>query len=496
MRPHTAARLPAAVPLRNATTEDPTMKRPGSWCAGAILLVLLRSGFAAPLPSSAEVARQAHRLLVEAVDPGGPGAAVLVARGDDVLFREARGMAQIELGVPLQPGQVFRIGSDTKQFAAATVLKLVEEGRLSLTDPLSKFVPSYPNGTRITVHELLNHTSGVKDYTEIDGYFRTAIREDVDTARLIDAFRDKPVDFAPGTDWKYDNSGYVLIGAILEKTTGKPWYEAIGEKVLAPLSLAHTRYGGDEPIIAGRVAGYSTDAKGNATNAIYISMTQPGAAGGLVSSVDDLFHWMRALHTGKVLGPESYHRMITPVPTPSGRPTDYGYGIATREVRGEQVLEHAGRIPGFSSDTLYIPGPAISVVVLANSDSGRPYVDSLTSRLAAVALGRPYPERHPVGLTVAQMQGLAGVYTSASGERRTVTVHDGALHTAHGESGEHTLRASSPDELYFDEVLDRFTVTRDAAGRVTGLEKFPNGEGPAEHWTRVDGPERTGDGKG
>lgn len=455
-------------------------------CAGLILLVLLRGTGAAELPSAADVARQAQRLLVQTTAADGPGAAILVARGDEVMFRGARGLAQVELGVPLRADQVFRIGSDTKQFAAVTILKLVEQGRLSLTDPLSKFLPDYPGGAHITVHELLNHTSGIKDYTEIDGYFRAAIREDLDTGKLVAVFKDQPVDFAPGTNWKYDNSGYVLIGAIIEKITGKPWHQAMRDLVLAPLALTHTRYGADQPVIAGRVAGYSTDEQGHVANAIYISMTQAGAAGGLVSTLDDLFHWSRALHTGKVLEPDSYRRMVTPVPTRSGTPTDYGYGIFTRELRGEHAFEHGGRIAGFSSDMLYLPGPAITVVVLANTDSAPTSTDLLAARLAARALGRPYPERHPMTLSAAQMQALSGVYQIADGERRTITINDGKLYTAHGGGPAHALLAASADELYFDEVLDYFTVDRDAAGKVVALEKYPGGEPPAERWSKLD----------
>ncbi len=454
-------------------------------CFAAVLLLLLHSAIGAEFPANADVARQAQQILNETTTTDGPGAAILVARGDEVIFRGARGMAQMELGVALRADHVFRIGSNTKQFAAATILKLIEQGRLSLADPLSKFLPDYPSGSKITVHELLNHTSGIKDYTEIDGYFRAAIREDLDTAKLVAVFKDQPVDFAPGTNWKYDNSGYVLIGAIIEKVTGKSWHEAIRETVLAPLALKHTGYGADQPLIAGRVAGYSTDEQGHASNTIYISMTQPGAAGAMVSSVDDMFHWLRALHTDKVLKAESYQQMITPVPTPSGKPTDYGYGIFTRMVRGEHAFGHGGGIPGFTSDTLYIPGPAITVVALTNTDSGHPDVQLITAKLAASALGRAYPTRHPITLTAAQMQELTGSYKLDGDGRRTIGVSNGKLYTQRVGGPAHELLASSVNELYLDAALDYFTVTRDDTGKVIAIEQFPNGEAPSQHQARV-----------
>ena len=455
------------------------------WYATWILFVMLQGAFAAEPPAAADVARQARQLLDGVVKPDGPGVAVLVARGDEILFRGARGMAQIELGVPLGADTVFRIGSNTKQFAAATVLNLVQQGKLSLNDPLSKFVPAYPNGGNITVHQLLNHTSGIKNYTEIDGYMDVGVRADLDTEKLIAVFKDQPSDFPPGTDWKYDNSGYVLVGAIIETVTGKPWYEAINEIVLAPLSLKHTGYGADLQLIPGRAAGYSDDGQGHTTNAVYLSMTQPSAGGGMVSTVDDLFHWMRALHTGKALDADSYHRMITPVPTPSGKPTDYGYGMSTRTLRGDQAFEHSGGIPGFASDTIYFPASAVSVVVLANTDSGSPNTGLLMSKLAADAIGKPYPDRHPVKLPAKVMQSLVGVYDMGGGMHRLVTVRDGTLYTLREGGAPHVLLAASADELYFNEVLDYFKIERNAAGKVVALQQFPDGEGPAQRQAKL-----------
>jgi CubicO group peptidase (beta-lactamase class C family) len=420
-------------------------------------------------------------------DATGPGAAILVARGDKILFRSARGKAEIELGVPLSPDDVFRIGSNTKQFTAAAVLKLAEQGRLAVTDPLSRFLPSYPNGEHITVEELLRHTSGIKDYMEIDGYFHTRIRQDVSTEQLIDVFKDLPADFPPGSDWEYTNSGYILLGAIIEKVTEKPWHIALRDLLLAPLALSHTTYDDSAALIARRAAGYSVDASGRTVNAPYISMTQAAAAGGLVSSPDDLFQWMRALHAGKVLRDDSYRYMTKVVQPPSGRSIDYACGINTLRVRGESAFEHVGRDPGYMSEMLYVSKPAISVVVLTNTDSPRADISVIAAKLAATAMGRPYPERHSVSLTRAQMEALAGVYERGNSGSRTIRVRDGQLYTKRDGGNEHILRAASADELYFDEVLDYFTVTRDRSGQVVALEEFSNGEQPPLHLQKQGG---------
>jgi D-alanyl-D-alanine carboxypeptidase len=148
--------------------------------------------------------------------------AVLVARGDELLVQTARGMASIELGVALTPEQRFRLGSVTKQFAAALLLRLIDQGKARLDDPLSKFLPDYPNGAAIRLSMLLNHSGGMKSYTGIRGYMHNPIRRDLSTQELIAEFKDQPVDFAPGAAWAYNNSGYVLVGAVIEAITGKP----------------------------------------------------------------------------------------------------------------------------------------------------------------------------------------------------------------------------------------------------------------------------------
>src|SRR5690606_3916609 len=165
---------------------------------------------AAP-PTPAEFARYAETRLADAYRADGPGAAVLVMRGDEVLYRGARGRADVAAGVPLKPSDRFRIASVTKQLSAAGLLALVDAGKISLDDPLSKHLPTYPGGAGITIGQLLNHTSGIKDYTAIPGTFEGPIRRHVTTEQLVDYFKNEAVDFAPGERWGYSNSGYVLV---------------------------------------------------------------------------------------------------------------------------------------------------------------------------------------------------------------------------------------------------------------------------------------------
>lgn len=425
-------------------------------------------------PSDAEVARYARALLEETYAAEGPGAAVLIARGDTVLFRGARGEADMETHTPLAPTQLFRIGSVTKQFAAAGVLKLVEDGKVKLDDPLSKYVPGYPNGDKITVLMLLNHTSGIKSYTGIPGYMATSIQKDLTTAQLIGVFKDQPVDFAPGAQWKYNNSGYVLVGAVIEAASGMAWYDYLDKVFFKPLGMIDTGYGGDPKLVARQAKGY-TQQGGKPAPMRILSMTQPHAAGALLSTPDDLLKWNRALHEGRVLKSELYTRMITP----EGAAVEarYGFGIGPSTVRDAPTLEHSGGIFGFSSRLTYYPGPDITVVVLQNTDDG-PDIGALARRLGAAALGNPYPTVKAVPIDLATLKAAEGVYRFDEKTNRILKVIDGKLTAERTGGRPAALTPIGKDDYLYADGFNRLTLERDAKGAITGMRFFQMGEGP------------------
>lgn len=428
-------------------------------------------------PTAAQVTAYAEQLLAATYPAEGPGAAVLVARGDNVLYRGARGLANVELRVPLSPDQVFRIGSVTKQFAATGLLKLVEAGKVALDDPLSKFLPDYPNAAKISVRQLLDHTSGVKSYTGIPGVMEGPIRMDLTTAALVDSFKDQPTDFAPGEGWAYNNSGYVLVGAVIEAASGKPWHAFLRETVFAPAGLKATTYGANDVLITGMVNGYTVK-DDQVVPAAFLSMTQPHAAGALVSTVDDLHRWNRALHGAKLLDIELYRAMTTPAG--KAAPANYGFGIGRGTLRGRTQLQHGGGIFGFASHLLYVPDGDISVAILQNADAtlnhqGDP--QRLATLLGAFALGDPYPEAKPIDLPLEQLKRVEGVYRIDEGATRVLRVVDGRL-TAQRTGGERLpLVPVGKDEFLYDGSLTRFTIERDAAGAITGMRLYQDGEG-------------------
>lgn len=449
----------------------------------AVALVLLFSGSAqANAPSASEVAAFAEPLLAKSYAVDGPGAAVLVARGDQLLFRGARGMASLELGVPLSPDHVFRIGSVTKQFGGAAVLRLAEEGKLSLDDPLSKFLPDYPNGAAISVRQLLNHTSGVKSYTDIEGVMDGPIRRDLDTASLVASFKDLPADFAPGTDWAYNNSGYVLVGAVIEAASGQAWHQYLEQALLAPLGLGQTRYGADNLLVHGMTQGYvGSDTK--AVPAPFLSMTQPHIAGALISTVDDLWRWNQALHNGKVLTPASYQAMITP--EAAAVEARYGLGLVAGSVRGRPQLSHGGGIFGFSTHLLYVPEQQLSVVVLQNSNGGADPAQ-IAVKLAAFALGDPYPEAKPFALAEGTLESYQGVYRIDPSTTRELRLVDGALVSQRSGGQPFKLLPIAADTLLFEDGLTYLRIERTEAGTISGMRLFQNGEGEGDFAPRTE----------
>src|SRR5512138_1608167 len=457
---------------------------------GAATALLLPLGVqAAELPSPAEVAAFATRTLAASCQADAPGVAVLVARADEVLVRDACGKASLELDVPLSPEHVFRIGSVTKQFAAAAVLKLAEDGRLSLDDPLARFLPDYPGGDAITVRMLLNHTSGIRSYTDMPTVMPDGIMKDLDTAALVAVFKDEPPDFAPGQGWHYNNSGYVLVGAVIEAVSGQPWHAYLQETFFQPLGMTRTGYGNQaEAVIPGHVTGYTPE-RGRWARARHLSMSQPHAAGALVSTLDDLLRWNRALHEGRILREDSYRAMITPAGAAAGE--HYGFGIWANTLRGRPQLEHGGGIFGFTSALAYLPDERVTVAVLHNGDAHQPGVPGpahLARALAAQAIGRPYPPKTPIPVDEARLQDYAGVYRIDADSARVVRVVDGHLASQRTGGQPYRLVPVGEDEFVFEEGFSRIVFERDGDRAVAAMRYFPEDEGDGERVARSDEP--------
>jgi CubicO group peptidase (beta-lactamase class C family) len=349
--------------------------------------------------------RQLDDILLLASAPHGPGAAALVALGDTTVYRRAFGLANVENAVPLSPDCSFRIGSITKVFTSAALLQLCDQGRVALSDPLQKFVPSFPNAADISIAQLLNHSSGISGYNLAPDYMSERCRTDMTTAQLLQSFMHLPPDFAPGEQCKYSNSGFVLVGAVLEAITGRHWHEVVLD-MLSTVPVPHTVFGRNERLIPGMAEGYSSSASRQLQRSAFISMTQVHAAGALVSRLDDLLAFSRVLHCGGLLQPTSYAAMTAP----SACCTAMGLGMKMIQVQGLQALGHDGQVPGFSSMMLYLPSHELTVVVLSNSDRPPADPNAVARRLAACIIGNPYVDAAEVSLTPQELLQFEGCY--------------------------------------------------------------------------------------
>lgn len=435
-------------------------------------------------PSSAQDTAPFELLLHEAVQSDAPGAAVLVAKGDRVLYRAARGMANLELGVAMAPEFVFRIGSITKQFTAVAVLQLVEQGQVKLDDDITQHIPEYnAQGRKVTVEMLLNHTSGITSYTEIEEFHDGRQAQEVRPEEILALFQGRPFDFEPGTKWHYSNSGYVLLGMLIERVTGRSYADYVDQEFFGPLGMRHSRYGSNEAVVPGRVSGYIPDGKGF-LNAAYLSPSWPFAAGALLSNVDDLHAWNRALHSGRIIKPETLKRAHASVKLPDGRDTRYGFGWFVSTVQGMPSVEHGGGINGFVTHALYLPQEELFVAVLTNQE--RDVAPDLCAKLAATAIGRPYAMT-PIALDPKGLAAFEGVYADEAGGERYLRVMDGRLISQRKGGRTFDLVPIAADRFAFEGALTTFAFRRDRKGRVTGLTMHDRVFGDSE-WSRTSKP--------
>ncbi len=436
--------------------------------------------------SSGDVTKAMDLLLSPSFEAGEPGAAVIVVKDGKVLLRRGYGLANLELGVPIAPDMRFRLGSVTKQFTAVAVLMLAEEGKLALDDPITKFLPDYPtHGQTVTVEHLLTHTSGIKSYTEMPEWL-PLWRKDMSLEELIGVFRDQPADFAPGEKWAYDNSGYVLLGAIIEKASGRPYADFVRDRIFVPTGMTHTSYDTTESIVPGRVSGYQKDT-GGWKNASYLSMSQPYAAGSLMSSVDDLAKWDAALYTEKLVKQASLARAWRPYALKDGKSTGYGFGWTMGTVQEHPSIEHGGGINGFASYVLRLPPDHVYVAILANREANQPSLDRLAVQLAAIAIGKPYVEPKPLALAPAQMDALVGVYHIDEKDQRIVRREGDRLFSQRSGGAKREIFALSPNEFYLKDSFTRFVFEMDASGKVVSMVSRTR-YGPSEVAPKTDLP--------
>jgi CubicO group peptidase (beta-lactamase class C family) len=344
--------------------------------------------------------------LIEA-DLHGAGAALAILRDGQPVHVKGYGRANAEWDIPVGPDTVFKLASVSKQFTAIAIMMLVEQGKLSVDDELTRFLPQYPtSGHRVTIYHLLTHSSGIFSYTNAPD-FGTAMRREIAPDALVAEFAQRPFDFRPGSQFRYNNSGYFLLGRILEKISGLSYSACMKQMIFDPLGMTQTRNMNDYDLVPKMAHGYDLTPDG-LRHTVFISMTQPDAAGGLISSVNDLMRWEQALRENKLVSAATLKQVYTPLRLDDGTPHSYAYGWAVHDYHGHEVTHHGGNIPGFSTFTARLLQDGYSAYLLSN-------LSSFDGRKQSAAIFRhlfdlPETSRQVVTLDAEQLQKFAGVY--------------------------------------------------------------------------------------
>ena len=368
------------------SSSGPVSRRAVVGLGAAAIVAGIASDASAAATLWVDVDSRARRLVRDRLTPG---IAISVMRNGRFLYSTGFGLANLETETPVSPKSVFKIGSVTKQFTAAAMLLLAEDGKLSIDDTLSTVFPDFPRAREITFRQMLNHTSGLGNYTDIQPpeAFLQAARRDYDAKAQFDLMATtQPLFIAePGTGWAYSNTAYVLLGLVIAKVAGMPYGEFYRRRLFDKAGLTNTAVDAATVVAPRRVSGYSPDplAATGFANASFISMTFPGAAGSIRSTSEDLCRWHSALLRGHLLKPESLQQMLTPGRLKDGsRPTalvaagqlekgaliDYGFGLLIGPFEGRASIDHQGGINGFASELRSFPSEGVTISVLLNTD--------------------------------------------------------------------------------------------------------------------------------
>jgi CubicO group peptidase (beta-lactamase class C family) len=394
---------------------------------------------------------------------------VLVARGTDVVLSKGYGSANLEWEIPNTPATKFRLGSITKQFTAASILLLEERGKLKLDDPIKKYVPEAPAAwDAITIFHLLTHSSGIPNFTSLPEY-KSLKLEDTPVAKTVMTVRDKPLDFVPGEKMSYSNSGYLVLGYVIERVTGGSYEKFVTDNIFTPLGMKDSGYDSNTAVIPRRAAGYAPSANGP-VNAGFVHMSIPHAAGALYSTTEDLLRWEQGLFGGKVISAASLAKMTTPFKS------DYAFGVVVQTASGRKVIQHGGGIEGFNTFLAYYPDTRTTVAVLANINGPAP--NQIATKLADLAHGVVVTltsERKEIALPVLTLSKYVGTYEVGPGATMMIRLAGDHLTTQLTGQPQFPIFAESQTKFFLKVVDAQVEFFTDPTGTVTHAVMYQNG---------------------
>ena len=431
------------------------------------LLVASPALAAAPACAVPDYAKQARDLIRPYLEAESFSGSILVAKDGAPVWRESFGAANREWDVPNTADTKFRLGSITKQFTATAILQLVDQGKLSVDDPISKYYADAPAAwSKVTIKHLLTHTSGIPSYTALPGFFEKNSKLPLTPEEIVKLTRDLPLEFEPGAKYNYDNTGYILLGYVIEKVSGETYADYVAKHIFTPLGMKDTGYDVSGVILRHRASGYQGSKEGW-RNADYLDMTLPYAAGSLYSTVDDLLIWDRALADGKILTPASRQAMFTDY----GH--EYGFGWRIDADAGHERVGHGGGINGFSTGISRYPKDGVVAIVLANYN-GSPS-NSMAENLAGLCAGTYQPPK-TIALPAATLDRYAGAYVLSPTFTLTVSRQGDQLVTQGTNQGPVPFYASAPGEFFARIVNAKISFTQSGDAPATALVLHQGGK--------------------
>jgi CubicO group peptidase (beta-lactamase class C family) len=395
---------------------------------------------------------------------------VFVATKGSVIFEKGFGYKNKSTKALNDSNTIFQIGSITKQFTSAIILQLLEQNKLSLQDSLTKYIPDYPNGNKITIEHLLTHTSGIFNYTNDAAFMQNETAHPIRRDSLINRFKHKPLDFPPGQKFSYSNSGYILLGYIIEKVTGQSYFQVVRQRIFQPLHMDHSGFDFTDLNSPDKAMGYAPPE--STIPAAIVDSSVSFAAGAIYTTAGDLYKWDRALRAGNIISPASQEKAYTP------HLAQYGYGWMIGTVDGKRVIEHGGGITGFTSDIRRVPEDETCIIILDNQpNEANP--SKMAQNIASILNGKDVQlpkAKLAITLDTTILRQYVGQYQLRPSFILTITLENGHLFAQATGQGKGEIFAEKKD-LFFPKVIDAdIEFVRGTDDKVEELILHQNGQ--------------------
>jgi CubicO group peptidase (beta-lactamase class C family) len=421
-------------------------------------------------PAAQTPAEKADALMTAYAQQYKFNGSVLVAQHGKVILEKGYGFKDAKDGTLNDANTIYQIGSITKQFTATVILKLQEQQKLNVKDKLSKYFPGYAKGDSITIENLLTHTSGIYNYTNDGRFMNNSATKPSTQEKMLALFKDKPLDFSPGTRWSYSNSGYTLLGYIIEKVAGLPYEKAVRNYIFQPLGMTHSGFDFTHLTSSDKATGYFVYIEKSKLPANLVDSSVSYAAGAIYTTVGDLYKWHKGLLTSKIIGQASLQKAYTPFKN------NYGYGWGIDSLFGKRIIAHGGGIFGFNTNIARITEDDVCIVLLNNA--GNPLLQEITNKLLAILYNKPYEvPKAKKEITVPQtvLQQYVGEYEMAKAVVVKFFIDNGVFKTQITGQPAFELYAEAEDKFFLKVVEASIVFFKNSDGKYDKCILYQNG---------------------